>query len=134
MTIRYSTDDRCTVEETANIFMSSGIRRPCHDIDRIRRMLEHADEIVTARDGEKLVGLLRAITDYSYCCYISDLAVNRSYHGQGIGTELVGQLKLKLGNEEIQYVLTSAPKSSGFYERIGFAKAENAFVIKRQIN
>jgi predicted N-acetyltransferase YhbS len=77
---------------------------------------------------------LRALTDYSYCCYVSDLAVDRSYHGQGIGRELVRRLKDKLGSEEVQYILTSAPKASGFYERIGFAKAENAFVIKRQRN
>jgi ribosomal protein S18 acetylase RimI-like enzyme len=92
------------------------------------------DYIITARDGENLVGFLRAITDYSYCCYISDIAVDKEYQGLGIGKELIRILRDKLGDEEIQYILTSAPKAVGFYERMGFERADKAFVIKRRKN
>jgi len=132
--LEYKINDSCTVNEVQEVFMRSGIRRPVDDADRLQRMIENADEILTARDGIKLVGFLRAITDYSYCCYISDIAVDTDYQGLGIGKELIRILRNKLGEEEIQYVLTSAPKAVGFYEKIGFERADKAFVIKRKKN
>ncbi|MGV7643129.1 GNAT family N-acetyltransferase, partial [Mycobacterium kansasii] len=77
--------------------MRSEIRRPVGDSDRIQRMIDHADEIITVREGSKLVGFLRAITDYSYSCYISDIAVDAEYQGLGIGKELIRTLRDKLG-------------------------------------
>jgi ribosomal protein S18 acetylase RimI-like enzyme len=130
----FKTNESCNVKEVEEVFNKSGIRRPVGDNDRIQRMIDNADEIITARDGDRLVGFLRAITDYSYCCYISDLAVDKDYQGLGIGKELIRILRYKLGEEEIQYILTSAPKAVGFYEKIGFERAEKAFVIKRKKN
>jgi ribosomal protein S18 acetylase RimI-like enzyme len=117
-----------------DVFIKSGIRRPVGDKARIQRMLDHANEIITARDGENLVGFLRAITDYSYCCYISDIEVDKEYQGLGIGKELIRLLRVKLGDEEIQYILTSAPKAEGFYQKTGFEKADKAYIIKRKRN
>ncbi|WP_282935553.1 GNAT family N-acetyltransferase [Paenibacillus sp. RC67] len=134
MKLNYQSDRACSSEEVAELFRASGIRRPVDDLERIQRMIDHADEIMTVRNGDKLIGILRAVTDYSYCCYISDLAVDRDYQGLGIGRELIAMLKRKLGVDEIQYVLTSAPKAVGFYEKIGFERADKAFVIKRKIN
>lgn len=134
MNLDYKINDNCTVSEVEEVFIRSGIRRPVGDSDRIQRMIDHADEIITVREGSKLVGFLRAITDYSYCCYISDIAVDTEYQGLGIGKELIRILRGKLGEDEIQYVLTSAPKAVGFYERIGFERADKAFVIKRKRN
>ena len=51
-------------------------------------MLAHAGVIVTARTaGGLLVGVSRAVTDFSYCTYLSDLAVDVAYQGRGIGRE-----------------------------------------------
>jgi ribosomal protein S18 acetylase RimI-like enzyme len=132
--ITYISNELLDAQEVSDLFYRSGIRRPIGDLERIQRMLVHADEMVSARDNGKLVGLIRAITDYSYSCYISDLAVDKSCQGNGIGKELINQLIYKLGNEEIQYVLTSAPNASGFYEHIGFERADKAFVLKRLKN
>jgi len=132
--LKYRVNDHCTAAEVADVFNKSGIRRPVGDSGRIQRMITNADEIVTAREGDKLIGFLRAITDYSYCCYISDLAVAKEYQGNGIGKKLIRLLIDKLGNEEIKYVLTSAPNATGFYEKIGFERDEQAFVIKRNKN
>lgn len=131
-TILYKTDGPVDPHAVSVLFAASGIRRPVEDLERIGRMIANADERITAWDGERLVGLLRAVTDYSYCCYISDLAVDRSYQGCGIGKQLTRLLIEKLGDEEIQYVLTSAPQAVGFYEKIGFEKADKAYVWKRK--
>lgn len=132
MTITYHEEDTITPEELAEVFLLSGIRRPVEDLERLGRMLAHADELLTARADGKLVGVLRAVTDYAYCCYISDLAVRKDYHGQRIGESLMKKLQEKLGNEEVQYILTSAPTAVGFYERIGMERLDKAFVIRRK--
>ncbi|REK77008.1 GNAT family N-acetyltransferase [Paenibacillus paeoniae] len=132
MTITFHEDDTITPEELAEVFIQSGIRRPAQDLERLSRMLTHADERLTARADGKLVGILRAITDYAYCCYISDLAVDQAYHGQRIGERLMQKLQEKLGNDEIQYILVSAPTAVGFYERMGMERLDKAFVIRRQ--
>ncbi|WP_342576691.1 GNAT family N-acetyltransferase [Paenibacillus sp. FSL M8-0142] len=134
MGLEYKINECCDVTEVEEVFIKSGIRRPIGDSDRIQRMIDNADEIITVRDGKRLIGFLRAITDYSYCCYISDIAVDKDYQGLGIGKELIRILRDRLGEEEIQYILTSAPKAVGFYEKIGFERADKAFLIKRKKN
>ena len=104
--ITYIPNELLDAQEVSDLFYRSGIRRPIGELERIQRMVDHADEIVSARDNGKLVGIIRAITDYSYSCYISDLAMDKSCQGNGIGKELINQLIHKLGHEEIQYVLT----------------------------
>ncbi|WP_233532458.1 GNAT family N-acetyltransferase [Paenibacillus alkalitolerans] len=134
MGIEYYTDRLIEPLQVVEVFRKSGIRRPINDMDRIERMIKNADEVISAWDNGILIGVLRAITDYSYCCFISDIAVDKEYQGRGIGKTLINNLKNKLGNEEIQFVLTSAPIAVEFYEKIGFERADKAFVIKRLKN
>jgi predicted N-acetyltransferase YhbS len=86
---------------------------------------------ISAWDGMKLVGVSRSLTDYAYCCYLSDLAVDKEYQALGIGKELVRRTQVVIG-EEVSLVLLSAPGALSYYPTIGFAPADNAFVIKRK--
>jgi GNAT superfamily N-acetyltransferase len=128
--ITYRTDKKPNAEEVCRVFAASGIRRPIDDVPRIQRMIDHADLIVTAWKQDVLIGIARAITDYAYCCYLSDLAVDRAYQHQGIGRELVFRLRALLG-EEVALILLSAPEAMDYYPKIGFDKADNAYVIRR---
>lgn len=115
----------------AEVFQNSGIKRPHEDTARIRKMIDHADVIVSAWSDGKLIGIARAITDYAYCCYLSDLAVDKSYQGQHVGRNLVAHLQALLG-EEVSMVLISAPGAVDFYPKIGFEKSDRAFIIPRK--
>ncbi|GLX70276.1 GNAT family N-acetyltransferase [Paenibacillus glycanilyticus] len=130
MSIEYRIQTAVTAEQVANVFRSSGIRRPVDDLPRIQKMIDNADLILSAWDGEELVGIARAVTDFSYCCYLSDLAVSQTHQRMGIGKELVNRLQEHIG-EEVALLLLSAPSAMDYYPQIGFAKAENAFLIKR---
>ncbi len=132
MTITYQINATLTANETADIFRSSGINRPVDDLDRIARMLAHADVLISAWDGDQPIGLARAITDYTYCCYLSDLAVCKDYQKQGIGKELVKVLQEHLG-VETSLLLLSAPSAMEYYPRLGFEQLTNAFLIRRSI-
>ena len=131
MEITYEFVQSMDAKEVAEVFKMSGITRPIHDLDRIQRMIDHADMIVTARISGQLVGIARAITDYSYCCYLSDLAVDANYQRIGIGKELVRHIQEKLG-EEVTLVLVSASNAVDYYPRIGFEKCDKAFLIRRK--
>ncbi|MEE4417552.1 GNAT family N-acetyltransferase, partial [Klebsiella pneumoniae] len=79
------------------------------------RMIANANLIVTARKAHQLVGVSRALTDFAYCCYLSDLAVDRQYQGHGIGKRLIAETRRFAGPESM-CLLLSAPDSIGFYK------------------
>lgn len=115
----------------ADLFQDSGIRRPVSDISRIEKMIENANLIITAWDGEKLVGICRCLTDFAYCCYLSDLAVAAQYQRRGIGKELIARTKEYLG-DEVMILLLAAPDAKDYYGPVGFSKVDNGWIIKRE--
>lgn len=104
--------------------------RDKQDADRIDRMFRNADLLVTAWDGDKLVGIARSLTDFCYCCYLSDLAVRNGYKQQGIGKRLVEMTKEKAG-DACKLILQSSPIAMDFYARIGMQRIDSAFIIPR---
>ncbi|MBI3259494.1 MAG: GNAT family N-acetyltransferase [Ignavibacteriae bacterium] len=120
-----------SVDEVAEVFRASGIRRPVDNLERISMMIANANLIVTARNHiGKLVGIARALTDFSYCCYLSDLAVDKDYQRKGIGQQLINQVQKEIG-EQSMLLLLAAPEAAEYYPHIGFEKSENAWIIKR---
>ncbi len=117
--------------DVARVFDASGIVRPTKDIPRIARMLAGANLVVSAWDKGKLIAVCRALTDYSYCCYLSDLAVDAAYQGQGIGKYLIHKVTEIIG-EEVSLVLLSAPAAMQYYPKVGLSHSDNAFIAKRK--
>ena len=129
LTIKIETD--VNPNEIVDVYRRSGISRPIDDLPRLTRMLQHANLLISARVQGKLVGFARALTDYSYCCYVSDLAVDQAYQRRGIGQQLLATLQEKLG-EEVMVCLLSAPEAMSYYPKAGFQKAEQAWWIPRK--
>lgn len=117
--------------DIARLFDASGIKRPTGDLSRIARMFANANLVVSAWSGEQLVGVCRALTDFSYCCYLSDLAVDRAFQHQGIGRELVARVQAAVG-DEVSIVLLSAPDALDYYPKLGFEALDNGFVLRRR--
>lgn len=116
--------------DVAAVLNDSGIRRPTKDLARIERMFANADLIVSAWHEGKLIGVCRALTDFSYCCYLSDLAVANAYQNQGIGREFIARVQAAIG-DEVALILLSAPEAMEYYPKVGFEKIENGFIVKR---
>lgn len=127
----YQTNTPLSTPDIIRVFNASGITRPTHDAQRIEKMFAHADLVVSAWHHGVLVGLARALTDHSYCCYLSDLAVDKTYQQQGIGEGLLQQVRQAIG-PEVSLVLLSAPGAMDYYPKVGFRHADNAFIIPRQ--
>jgi predicted N-acetyltransferase YhbS len=129
--IHYALNASLTTEAVVRVFNNAGITRPTHDAARIAQMFANANLVVSAWDGDHLVGVARALSDFCYCCYLSDLAVDAAYQRQGIGDALITQVRDAMG-DGVSLILLSAPGAMGYYPKVGFTAADNAFVIKRQ--
>ena len=131
MNLTYQINTPITAEQFVALCLSSGLRRPIDDQPRIQRMLDHANLTLTAWDGETLVGFARSLTDYSFCCYMSDLAVRAEYQRHGIGQQLIRRTKEIIG-DECMLLLLAAPDAMSYYPHIGFIKVENGWIIPRE--
>jgi ribosomal protein S18 acetylase RimI-like enzyme len=128
--IEYRHNSHLEATDVAAVFDASGIRRPTNDLARIERMFANANLVLSAWYEGKLVGVCRALTDFSYCCYLSDLAVDKAYQNRGIGQQLIANVRSAIG-EEVALILVSAPEAIAYYPKAGFEKIENGFIIKR---
>lgn len=127
--IDYKIENNLNPSEFKQVLINSslGERRPIDDDERIKKMVEAADLIITARHNGQLIGVARSLTDFVYCTYLSDLAVDQKYQHQGVGKEL---LKLtKIATPKAKLILISAPKAVGFYPKLGMKRHEHCFYL-----
>lgn len=106
-----------------------GERRPVQDRDRMRKMLQAANLVVTAWDGPLLVGISRAMSDFAWTTYLADLAVRQSHQKRGIGRELIRRTRDAAG-KQTSLVLLSAPAAEQYYPRIGMTRHHSAWWVK----
>jgi len=127
--ITYQIEKSISVDEFREVLVNStlGERRPVNNLETLSKMLEHGNLIVTARENGKLIGIARSLTDFDYCTYLSDLAVDEKYQKMGIGKELIKQTKLMTPNAKL--ILLSAPKAINYYPKIGMTRHEQCFVL-----
>lgn len=127
--LTYQIEEKLTVEEFIEVLVNStlGERRPIHDFERINQMLQYANLIATAREEGKLVGVARALTDFAFCTYLSDLAVDERYQKQGIGKELIRIIKNHAPKAKL--ILLAAPKAIHYYPKIGMSQWEHCYVL-----
>ena len=128
--IEYKKGVELDVDDVIRVFDSSGIVRPTKNRERIAKMVANANLILSAWDDGRLVGVCRALTDHSYCCYLSDVAVDREYQRSGIGKKLIELVREDIGSE-VALILLSAAGAMSYYPKLGFEKIENGFIIKR---
>lgn len=130
MEITYRSDITPETEVIIAIYDNSGINRPTYDKERIAKMYANSNLVVTAWDKNLLVGISHSLTDFCFCCYLSDLAVRKEYKKLGIGKKLISLTKEKIG-EQCMLLLLSAPTAMEYYPKVGFDKVNNGFIINR---
>lgn len=133
--VLYAREPGLDVDDFRRVLVDSGLGeiRPVDDAARLRAMLSGADLVVTARldiEGKPLIGVVRAMTDFSWVCYISDLAVSARAQGLGVGKGLMDEARQQLG-PSVAISLVSVPDAVGFYERIGMKRMPDAFWFSR---
>lgn len=135
MDVTYHIEPNLPPDEFVDLLRRSTLaeRRPIDRPEIIRGMIKHADLIVTARSGEKLVGVSRAISDFSFCTYLSDLAVDVAFQRQGIGRELIRKTHEEAGLHTM-LILLAAPKAETYYPHVGMTQHNSCWIIPQQSN
>lgn len=133
MDISYQLEPELEPAEMIDLLVRSTLaeRRPIDEPGTIQDMIRHADIVLTARIDGKLVGLSRAITDFSYCTYLSDLAVDEAFQRRGIGRELIARTHAAAGLDTT-LILLAAPKAENYYPHIGLERHNSCWIIRRQ--
>lgn len=128
--IQYQLEPQLSAVEFIDVLNRStlGERRPVADVVRIEQMLRKADVIVTARAAGLLVGVSRALTDFCYCTYLSDLAVDEAFQKQGIGRALIERTHQAAGRNT-RLILIAAPKARSYYPHIGMEHHDSCWMI-----
>jgi ribosomal protein S18 acetylase RimI-like enzyme len=130
MAIRYTCDQTISETEFKGLLQRSTLaeRRPVDDPECIAAMLKHTNLLCTAWSDDKLAGVARSITDFAYCCYLSDLAVDVEFQHQGIGRELIRLTQSRLG-DRAKIILLAAPKAAAYYPKLGFQSHSSAWIL-----
>ncbi len=130
MNIQYTITQNITADEFINILKRStlGERRPVDDKKCIQGMLDHADILTLAINDGKIIGVARAVTDFHYACYLSDLAVDVGYQKMGIGQRLIDEVQKQL-EENCKIILLSAPDAAAYYPKVGFIQHPSTWVL-----
>ena len=128
--ITYQTGNVQDLDAVIELYRAStlGDRRPIDDRARMAAMLKNANLIITAWDGILLVGISRALSDFSFITYLSDLAVRVSHQRKGIGKELIRRTQSAGGPETI-LLLLAAPAAENYYPHIGFTRHPQAWLL-----
>ena len=99
---------------------------------RIEKLVANAPVSLTAREGDRLVGVCFGITDFAYWLFITDLGVDRDYVKRGIGKKLMQAALEAAGGADDIIVYTCANENAvGFYEKLGMSPASDVMVFDR---
>lgn len=128
--VNYQLDKKISSEEFIDLLERSTLaeRRPVDDPECIASMIKHADLLVTAWQDDLLIGVARSVTDFLYCCYLSDLAVDQNHQRSGIGRELIRRTRARLG-PKCMLILLAAPAAAGYYPHLGFTRHDSAWIL-----
>ena len=132
MSIEYKINTPVSTDQFIELLRQSTLseRRPIEDRACMEGMVANSNLIVTAWDGEVLIGIARSMTDFHYACYLSDLAVHKKYQRSGIGKKLQIKTQEQLG-PNCKLILIAAPAANSYYEHIGFSNNLRCWILDR---
>jgi GNAT superfamily N-acetyltransferase len=112
-----------------HLYQRAEVVRPVGDTERISRYLVNSNLVISAWDGDVVIGLLRALTDTSYYCLVAELVVDKAYAGKGIRTKLIDLLKNQCGEECT--IVTAGSDTSPIWKHHGFVPSTDVQVYHR---
>ena len=108
MQLIFAVNEVVDEQDALELLKRSDLKRPSDDARRLVRIVPQANIVVTARDGQKLIGLARGLKEVSGCCYLSDLIVDRAYANDAVGEKLIRRVSEAIGEHSL-IVLVPAP-------------------------
>jgi GNAT superfamily N-acetyltransferase len=128
--IKYKVNAELDIENVCRLYDDSGLARPTGDMLRMTEMYVNSPLVVSAWIGDRLIGVARTLTDFSWASYLADLAVARDFQGSGIGKELYELTRREIGGGSM-LLLISVPEAETFYLKLGLEKEVFAYISRR---
>lgn len=122
--VRYRETKDFTAAELERLFLSVGWESGRYP-EQLRRGMKNSGVVISAWDGEKLIGLVRGLDDGETVAFLHYLLVDPAYQGSHIGQELMERILEKYRHMLHVKIMPSDPKTIPFYERFGFVAGGN---------
>lgn len=119
MQIQYAEEKKFTQDEVQKLFLSVGWISGQYPT-RLYKALMHSSTVITAWDGNHLVGLVRVIDDSELVAYMHYVLVDPAYQGHGIASTMITMIKEKYQHYLYLEIMPEERKNAAFYQRHGF--------------
>ena len=119
--INITKETSVSIDDVLHLYRAVGWTNYTNQPQMLSQSLTHSLAIYLARDGEKIVGLVRLIGDGFSSVFVQDLLVLPSYQRQGIGSSLMKQALADYKDAyQVQLATDESEKTLGFYRFLGF--------------
>ena len=119
--VKITKERSVSIDDVLHLYQAVGWTNYTNQPQMLAQALTHSLAIYLARDGEKIVGLVRLIGDDFSLVFVQDLIVLPSYQRQGIGSALMKQALADYKDAyQVQLATEETEKTLGFYRSLGF--------------
>lgn len=123
-------DERPSARELAKLLLAVGWDHRAADLDSLGRAITGASEAVAVRDGERLVGFARSISDGAWNAYLTTVVVDPRWQGIGVAGRMIEALLA--GHDDMRFGLSAMDGLDDFYARFGFEPNPRSMVRRRR--
>ena len=119
--IKITKETSVSIDDVLHLYQAVAWTNYTNQPQMLSQALTHSLTIYLARDGEKIVGLVRLVGDGFSSVFVQDLIVLPSYQRQGIGSNLMKEALADYKDAyQIQLATEQTEKNLGFYRSLGF--------------
>lgn len=119
--INMTKETSVSIDDVLPLYQAVGWTNYTNQPQMLSQSLTHSLAIYLARDGEKIVGLVRLVGDGFSSIFVQDLIVLPSYQRQGIGSNLMKEALADYKDAyQVQLATDESEKTLGFYRFLGF--------------
>ena len=117
--VEYTEEKKFNMKQVQELFLSVGWISGQYPT-RLFKALMNSSTVISAWDGNRLVGIVRVLDDSELVAYMHYVLVNPDYHGQGIAGHMIELVKEKYKDYLYIELMPEEQKNAAFYEKHGF--------------
>ena len=127
MAITYKDTKNFTAAQLERLFLSVDWESG-HYPEKLVAAMQHSDAVYSAWDGDRLVGLMNALTDHAMTAYFHYLLVDPEYQRQSIGEELIKRMLAHYWDIPAK-ILMCDEGGQDYYKQCGFDDGKDLHAV-----
>ena len=118
-------------DELVRLFSAAGWKSANYP-EKLARALKNSSQVISAWDGDKLVGLVRGLDDGELTAFLHYMLVDPDYQKKHIGSGLLTRILAKYRKMLYVKAIPSKPEVVPFFEKFGFVHYDNYTAMQIQ--